>query len=131
MTEFSTLPLPEKPHVSAPDGSDVRILLRLDGGSMAHFSLDPQKVSIAVRHKTVEEIWYVTGGEGQMWRRQNGREEVTDLKPGICLTIPLATDFQFRSTGSEPLTAVAITMPPWPGEDEVEFIDGNWPVETN
>ena len=55
MTEFATRPLPAKPDVAAPDGSDVRILLALDGGSMAHFSLDPGEVSIAVRHKTVEE----------------------------------------------------------------------------
>ena len=129
MTEFATLPLPAEPDVAAPDGSDVRVLLRLDGGSMAHFSLDPGKASIAVRHKTVEEIWFITGGEGQMWRSQDGREEVTDVTPGICLTIPLGTDFQFRSTGIEPLTAVAITMPPWPGEDEVEFVEGRWQAE--
>ena len=126
MSEFSTLPLPSKPDVAAPDGSDVRILLRLDGGSMAHFSLGVGKVSIAVRHRTVEEIWYVTGGRGQMWRHQNGREEITNFFPGICITIPLGTDFQFRSTGIELLTAIAITMPPWPGADEVEFVNGHW-----
>lgn len=126
MSSFATLALPAKADVAAPDGSDVRVLLSLKGGSMAHFSLDPGKVSTAVRHRTVEEIWYITGGAGQMWRRQNGRVEITDLSPDICLTIPLGTDFQFRSTGTEPLTAVAVTMPPWPGKDEVEFVEGEW-----
>ena len=75
----------------------------------------------------MEEIWYILHGAGQMWRRQNGREEVIDLSAGLCLTIPLGTEFQFRATGSEPLSAVAVTMPPWPGEDEALFVDGHWP----
>lgn len=127
MTGFASLMLPADPDVVAPDCSDVRILLSLDGGSMAHFSLDPGKDSVAVRHRTVEEIWYITGGGGQMWRRQDGREELTNLVPGLCLTIPFKTSFQFRSTGDEPLTAIAVTMPPWPGEDEAELVEGYWP----
>jgi len=126
MSEFASFPLPAGPDVTAPDGSDVRILLGLAGGGMAHFELAPGETSKAVRHKSVEEIWYILRGAGQMWRRQSGREEVTDLAPGLCLTIPLGTDFQFRSDGGEPLSAVAITMPPWPGEDEAEFVDGKW-----
>ena len=44
---FATMPLPPDPDVLAPDGSQVRILLRLAGGSMAHFRLDPGETSIA------------------------------------------------------------------------------------
>ncbi len=126
MSEFATLPLPAAPDVAAPDGSDVRILLGLAGGGMAHFELAPGVTSRAVRHRTVEEIWYILRGAGQMWRRLGDREEIADLEAGVCLTIPLGTHFQFRSTGDEPLSAVAITMPPWPGEDEAEFIGGKW-----
>jgi mannose-6-phosphate isomerase-like protein (cupin superfamily) len=75
----------------------------------------------------VEELWYITGGVGQMWRRQNGREEVTDLVAGVSLTIPLGTDFQFRNTGEVPLTFVLVTMPPWPGPDEAVPVEGHWP----
>ena len=114
MTDFTSQSLPAGPDVMAPDGSDVRILPTLAGGGMAHFELAPGKLSKAVRHRTVEEIWYILRGAGQMWRRQNGREEITDLSAGLSLTIPLGTEFQFRSTGSEPLSAVAVTMPPWP-----------------
>jgi mannose-6-phosphate isomerase-like protein (cupin superfamily) len=127
MTDFASKSLPASPDVMAPDGSDVRILPTLAGGGMAHFELAPGKVSRAVKHRTVEEIWYILRGAGQMWRRQNGREEITDLSAGLSLTIPLGTEFQFRSTGSEPLSAVAVTMPPWPGEEEAEFVDGHWP----
>ena len=126
MSDFSTTTLPADPTVTAPDGSDVRVLLRLSGGSMAHFQLAAGAVSKAVRHRTVEEIWYVLGGTGQMWRRQGGREETVDLAPGTCLTIPVGTSFQFRAAHDAPFSAIAVTMPPWPGEGEAVFVDGRW-----
>jgi mannose-6-phosphate isomerase-like protein (cupin superfamily) len=126
MTDFSTTSLPADPTVTAPDGSDVRVLLRLSGGSMAHFQLAAGAVSKAVRHRTVEEIWYVLGGGGQMWRRQGDHEETVDLAAGTCLTIPVGTAFQFRAGEAGPLSAVAITMPPWPGDGEAVFVDGAW-----
>jgi mannose-6-phosphate isomerase-like protein (cupin superfamily) len=45
---------------------------------------------------------------------------------GTTITIPLGTEFQFRSTTDEPLTAVACTMPPWPGDGEAVRVDGPW-----
>ena len=123
---FESMQLPDKPHVTAPDGSDVRILLGLSGGGMAHFALAPGRTSRAVTHRTVEEIWYFTSGAGEMWRSAGEATEVLEVRPGVCLTIPLGTHFQFRSFGPEPLSAVAITMPPWPGEDEAVFVDGPW-----
>ncbi len=126
MADFSTKRLPSTPDTVAPDGSDVRILLGLTGGGMAHFELAPGATSIAVAHRTVEEIWYILGGRGEMWRKQGDREEIVTVEPDVCLTIPLGTAFQFRSFGSEPLTAVAITMPPWPGEDEAYPVQGKW-----
>jgi mannose-6-phosphate isomerase-like protein (cupin superfamily) len=95
---------------------------------MAHFELGAGRVSRAVTHRTVEEIWYVLGGRGEMWRRQGERAEVVPLEAGVCLTIPLGTDFQFRSLGPGPLAAVAVTMPPWPGPDEAVPVPGWWPA---
>ena len=130
MTEgFEAMRLPVTRDVVAPDGSDVRILLRLAGGSMAHFELAAGRTSRAVTHRTVDEIWYVLSGRGQMWRRQGGREETVELSPGTCLSIPAGTHFQFRSTGDGPLAAVAVTMPPWPGENEAVAVPGAWPAE--
>ena len=74
----------------APDGSDVRILLGLKSGGMAHFELGPGEVSTAVTHRTVEEIWYFVSGRGQMWRKDVSRTEIVDVHPGVCLTVPLA-----------------------------------------
>jgi mannose-6-phosphate isomerase-like protein (cupin superfamily) len=123
---FATRRLPVEPDVSAPDGSDVRILLSLARGSMAHFTLKPGQISRAIQHRSVDEIWYITAGKGEMWRRAQDAEEVSKLIPGISLTIPAGTQFQFRATGKVPLEAVAITMPPWPGEQEAVFVDGTW-----
>jgi len=100
----------------------------LAGGGCAHFRLPPGQTSRAVEHRTVEEIWHVVAGAGQMWSRQGEREEVVELSPGACLTIPLGTRFQFRSATDTALEAVAVTMPPWPGEDEAVFVEGHWPA---
>jgi len=126
MESFGTKQLPAARDVIAPDGSDVRVLLGLAQGGMAHFVLAPGQVSTAVTHRTVEEIWYVLSGRGEMWRRQGDREDVVAMAPGVCLTIPLGTHFQFRSLGTEELAAVAVTMPPWPGDGEALVVAGKW-----
>ncbi len=126
MPSFASMRLPENPTVVAPDGSDVRVLLALGGGSMAHFELTASVVSDAVTHRTVEEIWYVLAGRGQMWRKQGGFEEIVDLVPGLCLSIPQGTHFQFRAAADSPVSAVGITMPPWPGMDEAVPVQGPW-----
>ncbi|MBI5720329.1 MAG: cupin domain-containing protein [Burkholderiales bacterium] len=117
--------LPAERTLQAPDGSDVRVLLGLSGGGMAHFSLPPHAVSAAVAHRTVEEIWFIVGGSGRMWRKQGGTEEIAELSEGTCLTLPLGTHFQFRASGAG-LAAVAITMPPWPGDGEATIVEGPW-----
>ncbi len=124
--QLSTVALPDKSDVVAPDGSDVRILCGLGRGSMAHFTLPAGRVSRAVAHRTVEELWFFVGGRGRMWRRAAAQEDVVDVYPGVSLCIPAGTAFQFRSDGDEPLTAVGVTMPPWPGEDEAYAVDGKW-----
>lgn len=118
--------LPVDPTEVAPDGSDVRVLLVLAAGGLAHFQLAPDETSTATMHRTVEEVWYFLTGRGEMWREQEGRAEVIEVSPGACLTIPLGTRFQFRSFGDEPLAAIGATMPPWPGEGEAIVVQGPW-----
>ena len=126
---FGTRELPAEPGVTAPDGSRVRALLSLAAGSAAHFELPPGAVSRAGRHRTVDEFWYILAGRGEMWRRDGGFEEVVALKPDLCLTIPVGTSFQFRATGGSPLSAFAVTTPPWPegSGDEWLEVDPYWP----
>ena len=128
MDTGSSKTLPPDFDVLAPDGSEVRILLSLPGGSMAHFRLPPGQTSQAVRHRSVEEIWYIVSGQGEMWRSAADRGEIVALTAGTCLTIPVGISFQFRSASHTDLAAVAVTMPPWPGEDEAELVEGIWPA---
>ena len=123
---FQTIALPARADGVAPDGSEVRVLLAVAGGGLAHFSLGPGETSTAVEHRTVEEIWYFLRGVGEMWRRSAEREEVVEVSADVCITIPLGTRFQFRSVGREALTAVAVTIPPWPGGGEATVVDGPW-----
>jgi mannose-6-phosphate isomerase-like protein (cupin superfamily) len=127
MAHFTTKTLPSAPDAVAPDGSDVRVLLGVTAGGMAHFELPPRLTSVAVRHQTVEEIWFFLSGQGEMWRSQDNEELVVTVGPGVCVTIPLGTSFQFRASGREPLQAIGVTMPPWPGTGEAVAVPGHWP----
>ena len=66
----------------APDGSEIRLLSATSRGSMVHCTLNPGEVSVAVAHRTVEEVWYVLEGTGQVWRRQGDEERVVEVSPG-------------------------------------------------
>ena len=111
----------------APDGSIVRPLSRTDRGSMARFSFAAGAISQAVRHRKVEELWYVLAGEAEIWREAAGpKGEVSPLIPGSSLVIPPGCAFQVRVSATEPLEVVAVTMPPWPGDEEAERVAGIW-----
>jgi mannose-6-phosphate isomerase-like protein (cupin superfamily) len=128
MTALAARALGAAADVIAPDGCEVRIMAATGRGSMAHFTLGPGAVARAVAHRTVEEVWYFLSGRGRMWRRLGQQEETVEVAPGVSLAIPLGTRFQLRNDGDQPLAAVAVTMPPWPGADEAYFVDGPWPA---
>ncbi|MCF6776226.1 hypothetical protein L3V83_06520 [Thiotrichales bacterium 19X7-9] len=112
-------------HIS-PAGAEVRLLMNNEHGGIAHCTLKNKKISKAVRHKTVSEFWHVLSGEGQIWRKNNDQEQITELKAGITIDIPLGTDFQYRSNKDD-LVFICITMPPWSGSDEASYVEnGHW-----
>ncbi len=114
------------PDAIAPDGSEVRFLVSTARGSMAQFALPAGKISIAVAHRTVEEVWFFTAGRGHLWRKNDKAEEIVEIRPGLSISIPVGTHFQFRNDGADILTAIATTMPPWPGENEAYAVTGIW-----
>lgn len=61
-----------------------------------------------------------------MWRRLDDQGEVVRVEAGVGITLPLGTHFQSRSLGDEPLAAVGVSTPPWPGEGEAYEVEGNW-----
>ena len=81
MHSFDQMKCPLERTQVAPDGSEVRLLLVLAAGGMAHFKLPPGETSRATMHRTVEEIWYFLNGRGAMWREQEGRAEIVEVSP--------------------------------------------------
>ncbi len=126
MSGISQRHLPETADVLAPDGSEVRILEATERGSMAQFRIQPGQIAKAICHRTVDELWFVTAGRGRIWRKDAGSECVTELAPGLSLTIPCGTSFQFRCDGETALEIIGVTMPPWPGDGEALFVQGPW-----
>lgn len=124
--QWTTVQLPGKHDYLAPDASEIRLLPNVADGGLCHCTLPAGRVSSAVYHKTVEEIWYFISGRGQVWRKQGEEQEVKDLQSGACLTIPVGTRFQFRNIGTEPLCFVIATIPRWPGADEAVRTQGYW-----
>ncbi len=116
-------------YVLAPDGSQIRVLAIGETASMVHCRLPVGRVSRAVRHVTVEEIWFGLAGTGKIWRQNATEEAVVAIKPGVSLSISLGDHFQFRNRGDAPLDILITTIPPWPGPQEASRVDDFWVVE--
>jgi mannose-6-phosphate isomerase-like protein (cupin superfamily) len=111
----------------APDGSEIRLLSQCQNGGFAHCRLPAGAVTAAVRHRTVEELWYVVSGEGEIWRQRDGEEPQFDhLREGDSLRIPVGVSFQFRASPYGGLNLLLATMPPWPGAHEAVPTIGPW-----
>lgn len=124
MPEVDSAELGDEVDLLAPDGSEVRLLVRGESGTMAHFRLAGPVPSLPKQHREVEELWFFVGGRGEMCVG----DDVVEVHPGVSLRIPPRTRFQFRCLGEAALEAVAVTMPPWPGPDEALHADPFWPV---
>jgi len=110
----------------APDGSEIRLLSQAQGGGLCHCTLTPGKTSYAVKHKTVEEIWYFISGKGEMWQSEEKLSKVLQVQAGDSINIPVGICFQFRNTSNENLCIIIITIPKWPGEQEAVLVEGYW-----
>ena len=100
------------PVYTAPDKSEIRLLVRGSKGSLCHCTLRPGQTSQAVKHKSIEEIWYCPSGKGEIWRQVADQEEITPIESGVSISISPGMSFQFRNTGKELLCIMITTMPP-------------------
>jgi mannose-6-phosphate isomerase-like protein (cupin superfamily) len=110
------------PDAIAPDGSEIYYLVGdAERASLVEVRLAAGLVSRPVRHRTVEEIWYVTGGRGTVWRSAPGdpQGESVTVRPGDAIRIPTGWAFQFAAAPEAGLRFVCFTSPPWPGREEV------------
>ncbi len=114
------------PDVIAPDGSEIRLLVGTDQGatnsSLVEVTLAPGEVTRPVKHRTVEEVWYVLEGAGKVWRcpLDVAPETVSavPVAPGDALVIPTGWSFQFSANEDSQLRFLCHTTPPWAGADE-------------
>ena len=119
---WRTADLRAEPDYLAPDGSEIRLLLSTPAGGLAEARLPAVATAAPVSHKTVEEVWFVIAGEGELWRSLDGDEELVDLHAGRCVTIPRGAAFQFRARGEGTLRVLIATMPEWPGAQEATVL---------
>lgn len=132
-SRWATKPLPKRHDNIAADGSRIRSLLTLGGGSIVHCTLPSgagpaPRVSFSTVNVGIDEIWYFLEGQGEIWRKNEEASETVAVRRGVCLTIPAGTVFQFRSTGHEPLVFLCVTMPPWRPGTNVKVDECRWSV---
>ena len=117
----------------APDGSEIRFLVAARQAatlsSVVEVTLPAGQVSRPVYHRTVEEVWYILEGRGQVWRCPPNVAVAAYLPmnvvPGDSLVIPTGWRFQFSAGPDGSLRFLCFTTPPWPGGDEaVAVADG-------
>ena len=108
------------PDAIAPDGSEIYFKIDdAERASLVLVRLGPGLVSRPLRHRTVEEIWYVTAGRGRVWRRPpEGAGATVAVEPGDAVRIPTGWEFQFAAGPGAALEFACFTSPPWPGEEE-------------
>ena len=114
-----------EPDATAPDGSEIRLLATDAHGatraSLCEVRLPPAAVSRPVSHRSVEEIWYVLSGRGQVWRCPPGADaDPIEVRAGDALVIPTGWRFQFRAAPDTELRFLCYTSPPWPGPGEAQ-----------
>jgi hypothetical protein len=49
-----------------------------------------------------------------MWRELEGNDEIVGVSADVCITT-CRDEIQFRSFGYDHLSAIGVTIPPWPG----------------
>jgi mannose-6-phosphate isomerase-like protein (cupin superfamily) len=127
------------PDAIAPDGSEIRFLVGSDQGatksSLVEVTLAPGEVTRPVKHRTVEEVWYVLEGSGLVWRcppkAASANVDAVSIAFGDTLVIPTGWGFQFSANENSQLRFLCHTTPPWPGEHEaVPLEDGGFGCAT-
>jgi mannose-6-phosphate isomerase-like protein (cupin superfamily) len=103
----------------APDESEIRFIIdhrhAARQASLVEVTVPAGQVSRPVWHRTVEEIWYILEGHGQVWRcppaQAAGTVDPVPVEPGDALVIPTGWRFQFSAGEDAPLRLLCYTSP--------------------
>ena len=109
----------------AEDHTLTRTLVEGGCGMMVRRELAAGACTAPVRHRTVEQLWHVTEGGGELWRSQDGESRFDILAAGDSVCIRPGVQFQVRATTSR-LRALVATSPRWPGAHEAVPVRGVW-----
>lgn len=109
----------------AEDRTLTRTLVEGGCGMMVRRELAAGACTAAVRHRTVEQLWHITEGAGELWRSQDGESRLDVLAAGDSVCIRPGVQFQVRATASR-LRALVATSPRWPGAHEAVAVRGVW-----
>lgn len=123
---LNSIKLPKEFDTTSPAGANVRLLAGNETGGMIHSTVPPFQTNRAVVHSTVNELWYVLEGHGEIWRKNGNESSITTLTPGVSIELRKSTKFQYRNVSNSDLKFVCITIPAWPGEEEATYIEGIW-----
>lgn len=97
------------------DGSEIREVAHTGAQSLAEATVPPGARTIAHLHRTSEELYLFTAGEGTMTL---GGEERT-VRAGDCVVIPPGEVHGLRNPGSSPLVLLCACSPPYSHDDTV------------
>ncbi len=109
----------ERPHYTTKDGSEIRELLHpaqhaaARNQSLAEAIVSPGESTRLHRHRSSEELYHITAGEGLM---ALGEEEFR-VSTGDTILIPPGTPHAIRNTGVGPLSILCCCAPPYSHED--------------
>jgi mannose-6-phosphate isomerase-like protein (cupin superfamily) len=109
----------------AEDSTLTRTLIEGGAGMMVRRELAAGHPTAAVRHRTVEQLWHITEGTGELWRSQDGESRFDILAAGDSVCIRPGVQFQVRATSGR-LRALVATTPRWPGPHEAVIVRGIW-----
>ena len=126
MSSWDTGELPAEPTQISPGGkTEIRMLPNLPSGEVTHAHLARQEISTPAYLDGHDEFFYVLAGRGEIWRKDDDVEEVVELRPQRCVSIPDGILFQYRSL-HEPLVFLVVVAPRWTKDHWHEAPAGRW-----
>jgi mannose-6-phosphate isomerase-like protein (cupin superfamily) len=105
----------EASYISPSGKTEIRMLPNLESGEVTHATLAPHETSTAAHLDELGEFFYVVSGTGEIWRSDGAQQEVVELRPRRCVSIPAGAFFPYRSK-DQPLVFPVAVAPRWSEE---------------